>query len=122
MHAVPGEPPTVTNLRSNSFESILIQWRPPTDKLFGIQRSFTIRYMNLDIIEDAPFLYIRNISNASHSFIINDLLQFTNYAVEIAAVTVGDGVFSVTMATRTDQDSKLAHAIVVVYHSKAMFS
>ncbi len=102
---VPGEPPTVTELRSNSFESILIQWEPPTDKLFGILRSYTIRHMNSDL-SDPPYVYIRNISHTSRSFIIPDLLQFTSYQVEIAAFTVGDGVFSVPMTTRTDQDSK----------------
>lgn len=105
IHAVPGAPPTVTNIRSNSFESILIEWEPPSEKIFGIIRSYTIRYMNNEL-QNAPFGFRRNISNTSRQFVFDGLLQFTNYSVEIAAVTVGEGVFSDPLFTRTDQDGE----------------
>ncbi len=102
---VPGEAPIVTEVRSNSFESILLQWEPPQNRLFGILRSFTVRYMNVEL-PNPQFVYHRNISNTARSFVIAGLIQFTNYSVELAAVTIGDGEFSDPKIVRTDQDSE----------------
>ena len=104
---MPGEPPTEIRVRSNSFETIIVEWMPPrTEVLFGILRGFTIRYLNNDSPQGS-YEYVRGeIGSGDRSYTIRGLLQFTNYSVEVAAVTVGDGVFSDPLSVRTDQDCK----------------
>lgn len=63
--------------------------------------------MNTDL-PNPQFVYIRIIPSANRSFIIDELIQFTNYNVELAAVTIGDGEFSDPRTVRTDQDSECA--------------
>ena len=92
--------------QSNSFESILVQWSPPTeDFLYGILRGYLIRYINNDD-PGSGYMYNDSILDTDRSFIIERLLQFTNYSVEVAAVTIGDGVYSDPVSVLTNQDSK----------------
>ena len=107
VYLVPGEPPTVTMVTSKSFETIEIAWIPPREEfLYGILRGYTVRYLN----NQSPgqgYVYIRGaIPASSTTYTISGLLQFTNYSVEIAAVTVGEGVFSDPMSAVTDEDGK----------------
>ena len=104
---VPGEPPTVTMVISNSFETIRIDWIPPREEfLYGILRGYTVRYQN-NLSPGQGYVYIRGaIPASSTTYTISGLLQFTNYSVEIAAVTVGEGVFSDPVSAVTDEDGK----------------
>ena len=106
LHAVPGEPPQNVTARNESSTTISVEWEsPPQDFLFGILRGYRIRYlpgdMNMvNLTELIP-------SNGS-SFTLENLLEFTNYSIEVTAVTgAGEGPYSPPVYVVTNQDSKL---------------
>ncbi len=49
------------------------------------------------------------INVVNRSLIIDGLMEFTNYSVEVTAVTVGEGPYSDPVTVITDQDSKYDH-------------
>ncbi len=49
------------------------------------------------------------INVVNRSLIIDRLMEFTNYSVEVTAVTVGEGPYSDPVTVITDQDSKYDH-------------
>jgi len=73
--------------------------------LFGILTGFVIRHKNINLPQ-ANFVYNEVFEDVQREFVINGLLQFTNYSVEVAAVTIGTGVFSELLVVRTDQDGE----------------
>ena len=48
---------------------------------------------------------IEFVSNQHSSYVIQNLKEFTNYSIEVAAVTVGEGPYSTPITVTTDQDS-----------------
>ena len=105
LYSVPGEPPRNVRGQSGSSTSVLVEWDLPRQKvLYGILRGFRIRYV---VAKNS-----NNMSNTlelvseQHSFYVTqNLKEFTNYNVEVAAVTVGEGPYSTPIIVITDQDS-----------------
>ena len=90
---------------SSSSTSVIVVWEPPPpDKIFGILRSYEIRYYIAKPDSD-PF-FISDIPAEERMFEITRLLEFTNYSVEVSAITVGNGPFSSPVYVVTDEDSK----------------
>ena len=103
---MPGEPPLNVTAVNSSSTSVLVSWEPPTLELtFGILRGFEIRYYNTSRPENSSI--INNISAADRMYDIKQLLEFTNYSIEVSAITVGNGPFSSPVTVVTDEDSKL---------------
>lgn len=102
--AVPGEPPLNVTAVNSSSTSILVIWEPPgKEVIFGILREFEIRYY----ITSQPDNTSSHIIPATHEmFNITELLEFTNYSIEISAITIGNGPFSEPVTVITDEDSK----------------
>ena len=109
LDSVPGEPPGNVRGQSNSSTSILVEWEPPRrEVLYGILRGFRIRYvvtMNASI--PGASVTTELISEQQTSYTISNLEEFTNYSVEVTAVTVGEGPYSSPIVVITDQDCKL---------------
>ena len=103
-YSVPGEPPRNVRGQSDSSTSILVQWDPPRQEvLYGILRGFRIRYfaaMNTKNMSNT----IELISEQHSSYVIHNLKEFTNYSIEVAAVTVEEGPYSTPIIVTTDQD------------------
>ena len=102
---VPGEAPLdVMGYNSSSTSIVVIWFPPPPDVIFGILRRFEIRYF----ISSQPQLkaYITNLTHTDRTFEIRGLEEFTNYSIEISAVTIGNGPFSAPIYVFTDEDSK----------------
>ena len=105
LYSVPGEPPRNVRGQSDSSTSILVVWDPPRrEVLYGILRGFRIRYFvarNSNNMNNT----IELVSDQHSSYVIQNLKEFTNYSVEVAAVTVGEGPYSTPIIVTTDQDS-----------------
>ena len=101
--AVPGEAPLGVMGYNTSSTSINVTWSPPPpDVIFGILRRFEIRYF----ISSQPHLkdYITNLTDTATAFEIRGLEKFTNYSIEVSAVTIGNGPFSTPIYVVTDED------------------
>ena len=109
MYSVPGEPPGNIRGQSNSSTSILVEWDlPRREVLYGILRGFRIRYVvatNANI--PSASVTTELISEQETSYTIVNLEEFTNYSIEVTAVTVGEGPYSSPIIVTTDQDCKL---------------
>nr|XP_033817053.1 protein sidekick-2 isoform X2 [Geotrypetes seraphini] len=96
--SLPEEPPTaspqnvIASGRTN--QSIMIQWQPPPENhQNGIMKGFIIRYC----LSGLPVGYqYKNISNPDvTNLILEDLIIWTNYEIEVAAYnSAGLGVYS----------------------------
>ena len=104
LHSVPGEPPRNVRGQSNSSTSILVEWNQPRQEvLYGILRGFRIRYgvaRNANIANTTELIPPQQLY-----YIVQNLDEFTNYSVEVTAVTVGEGPYSTPIVVITDQDS-----------------
>jgi len=109
LYSVPGEPPGNIRGQSNSSTSILVEWDLPRQEvLYGILRGFRIRYVvatNANI--PSASVTTELISEQETSYTIVNLEEFTNYSIEVTAVTVGEGPYSSPIIVITDQDCKL---------------
>ncbi|XP_064385915.1 uncharacterized protein LOC135334596 isoform X5 [Halichondria panicea] len=96
---VPGEAPQNIAVNSESSTSIRVEWDPPREDFqFGIIRSYIVLYR----VTETGSAMVMNVVN--RSLIIESLMEFTNYSVEVAAVTVGEGPYSDPVTVVTDQD------------------
>ena len=113
MFSVPGEAPRNVRGQSNSSTSILVEWDPPKKEvLYGILRGFRIRYATNANITTTTEL----IPEQQSSYIIHDLEEFTNYSIEVTAVTVGEGPYSTPIIVITDQDGLLCILNLLCVH------
>lgn len=102
-YSVPGESPLNVFVESENSTSVRVQWNPPRQEvLFGILRSYRVRIAvtgqtNFSVIEVPSLVTV---------LLIGDLMEFTNYSVEVTAVTVGEGPYSDPVVVTTDQDSE----------------
>ena len=105
LHIVPREPPQNVEARSESSTSISIQWEsPPQEFLFGILRGYIIRFVpgEMGIVN-----LTKLIPSNMNSFILENLLEFTNYSIEVTAVTgAGKGPYSPPVYVVTNQGKK----------------
>ena len=83
-----------------------MEWdRPREEVLYGILRGFRIRYgvaMDTNITTTTELIPEQQLS-----YIIENLEEFTNYNIEVTAVTVGEGPYSTPIIVVTDQDGEL---------------
>jgi len=110
LHSVPGEPPRNVHGQSDSTTRILVEWDLPREEfLYGILRGFRIQYVvatNASI--PGASVTTELISEQQTSYTISNLEEFTNYSIEVTAVTVGEGPYSTPIIVITDQECKLA--------------
>ena len=83
----------------------MVWTRPPPDRTYGILRRFEIRFFIPSRPEDS-LEFITDIPAESISYEITSLLEFTNYSIEVSAVTIDNGPFSNPVYVVTDEDSK----------------
>jgi len=109
LYSVPGESPGNVRGQSNSSTSILVEWDLPRQEvLYGVLRGFRIQYVaatNARIPSSSVTTEL--ISEQQTSYTISNLEKFTNYSIEVTAVTVGEGPYSSPIIVITDQDCKL---------------
>ena len=94
----------VTAFNSSSTSVIVVWEPPPPDRIFGILRSYEIRY-SIGKPDNNP-VFISDRPAEERMFEITRLLEFTNYSVEVSAITVGNSPFSSPVYVVTDEDSK----------------
>ena len=106
LYSVPGEPPRNVYGQSDSSTSVHVVWDPPRQEvLYGILRGFRIRYVVARNSNNMSNTIIEFVSDQHSSYVIQNLKEFTNYSIEVAAVTVGEGPYSTPITVTTDQDS-----------------
>ena len=119
LHAVPGEPPQNVTARNESSTTISVEWEsPPQDFLFGILRGYIIRYLpgDMDIVNLTEL-----IPPTMNSFTLENLFEFTNYSIEVTAVTgAGEGPYSSPVYVLTNPDSKLYQLECFYYNSLSL--
>ena len=77
-----------------------MEWDPlKKEVLYGILRGFRIRYATNTNTTTTTEL----IPEQQSSYIIHNLEEFTNYSIEVTAVTVGEGPYSTPIIVITDQ-------------------
>ena len=107
LHIVTGEPPQNVEARSESSTTISVQWEsPPQEFLFGILRGYIIRFVpgQMDIVNSTEL-----IPSDTTSFTLENLLEFSNYSIEVTAVTgAGEGPYSPPVYVVTNPDCKLS--------------
>ena len=105
LHIVPREPPQNVEARNESSTTISVQWEsPPQEFLFGILRGYIIRFVpgQMGIVN-----LTKLIPSNMNSFILENLLEFTNYSIEVTAVTgAGEGPYSHPVYVVTNQGKK----------------
>ena len=101
-------PPRNVRAENDSSTSILVEWDAPEALfVFGILRGYIIRFAVVNStsgLEESISTDV--IFPPNNSYIIEDLLEFTNYSIEVAAVTIGEGPYSDPVIVITDQDGK----------------
>ena len=72
--------------------------------MFGILRGYRIRFRP---VGDEDFNTTELILVERTSYNLTNLFEAVNYSIGVAAVTVGDGVYSDPIYVMTDEDGKL---------------
>ena len=106
---VPGVAPGNVAVQSESSTSIRVDWRsPPQTFLYGMLRNFSIQYSSPDDPSTPGNVTELAQSNEEqgYSIMITGLLEYTNYSVQVSAVTVDSGPYSDPVIVQTDQDCK----------------
>ena len=102
-YIVPGAAPQDTEVLTASSTSILVQWNPPEDIfLNGVLRGYRIQYTPSNGLQAPQY---QDVSYGNTSVLLEGLEEFTNYSINVAAVTIGVGVYSDVLFTITYQDS-----------------
>ncbi|XP_040186925.1 protein sidekick-2 isoform X1 [Rana temporaria] len=99
----PSAPPQAVIATGRTNQSIFVQWQPPTEShQNGILRGYVIRYCLAGLPVDYQY---RNLSNPDlSSLLLEDLIIWTNYEIEVAAFNkAGLGVFSAKVTEWTLQ-------------------
>ena len=100
---------------TESSTTISVRWNPPPQALlYGIPREYQIRYTPLLPDESNRVAVFQNVPYDSDSTLLESLKEFTNYSIEVAAVTIGPGVYSDPRVTQTDQDCESREEVVTV--------
>ena len=86
-----------------SSATISVEWdSPPEEFLYGILRGYRIRYVPMDGTNTPNFEMTGLINSAT----LENLLELTNYSIEVTAVTIGGGPYSNPIFIQTDADGK----------------
>ena len=94
-------PPQDVQGMNLSSTTISVEWEsPPEEFLYGILTGYRIRYVPMDGTNTPSFEMTGLITSTT----LENLLEFTNYSIEVTAVTVGDGPYSDPIFIRTDPD------------------
>ena len=109
--SVPGVPPLNVLAFTETSTSISVRWSPPpVEFLYGIPRGYRIRYTPLHANGSLRMALFANVPYANTSDLLVGLEEFTNYSIEVAAVTIDAGVYSDPIVNETEQDSKAGHS------------
>ena len=97
----PSEPPQNINGTFINSTSIQVSWTPPPISSHnGIIRHYIIRYSEVN--DDSS---VQTMNTSDRSIEIGGLGKFTEYEVNVSAVTVREGPFN-SIVVRTDSDGK----------------
>ena len=84
-----------------SSTTISVEWdSPPEEFLYGILRGYRIHYIPMDGTNTPNFEMTGLITSTT----LENLSEFTNYSIEVAAVTIGGGPYSNPIFIQTDPD------------------
>ena len=106
LQALPAHPPLNVTLRTVSPTALRVRWTPlPPESWYGHPRGYNVTWTELD--EDGRNLSFHSyISDDyhSHSYLIINLEEYTNYAVQVFALNdVGSSTGSHTIIQRTNE-------------------
>ena len=82
-----------------SSTAIRVSWDPPPNGfLYGVLRSYEIRYTP----DGGNAIVITGIPAENSTHVLTGLQEFVNYSIEVTAVTVGAGPYSYPVVAQTD--------------------
>ena len=85
-----------------SSTTISVEWdSPPEEVLYGILRGYRIRYVPMDGTNTPNFEMTGRLITSTT---LVNLSEFTNYSIEVTAITIDDGPYSDPIFIRTDPD------------------
>ena len=118
-HTVPGAPPQNITANSTTLYSIDIEWRPP-DKVEwnGVLRGYQLRYTRAN--SSTTLIYIAGTNQTYYKLL--DLQPFTLYCMQVAAVTIGPGTFSLPVCVTTPPGSDVSGSGSMISGSGSMIS
>ena len=107
LHTVPSAPLNVTVANKNS-TTLLVTWLPPSTPN-GVLSSYELQYTGVSSVNPVPSSFHQtqhlNISYPGISFLLSDLVSYSNYSISVRAFTsAGPGEYSEVIEERTEED------------------
>ena len=109
LHLEPSKPPLDVDVLNKTSTTVQVQWSPiPQNLVHGILRGYHIHLKNVNPAgfgDVSP--NIQSVGESNTSFLIQGLLKFTAYTIQVSGYTVkGDGPLSNAEIVRTEEDGK----------------
>lgn len=109
LHLEPSKPPSAVNVLNKTSTTVQVKWSPiPQNLVHGILRGYHIHFKNVNPAgfgDVSP--NIQSVGESNTSFLIQGLLKFTAYTIQVSGYTVkGDGPLSNVVTVRTEEDGK----------------
>ena len=102
LHTAPSAAPNDFNVETPTSTSLLLSWTPPPeDSQNGIIRSYVVNITRVDAVNDVMVH-----STTASSLIVGGLEPFTSYQCSVAAVTINQGPFTISVVVQTLEDGK----------------
>ena len=111
LHTVSSAPLNVTVANKNS-TTLLVTWLPPTTPN-GVLSIYELQYTGVSSVNPVPSSFYQtqhlNISYPGISFLLSDLVPYSNYTISVRAFTsAGPGEYSEVIEDRTEEDGERA--------------
>lgn len=109
LHLAPSKPPSTVYTFNRTSTTILVKWSPiPQNSTHGILLGYHIHFKTMNPVGFSNVVPdIQSARASSTSSLIQRLLKFTEYTIQVSGYTVkGDGPLSNAVVVRTDEDGK----------------
>ncbi len=103
LNSAPAKAPEYVQVDVLDAHSMNIFWDPPTSHQNGIIRSYTVN-ISMNYREELSHQHSSNTT----SILITDLIAYSTYFVQVAAVTVAEGPYSDSVYAATPEAGMLA--------------
>lgn len=122
---VPSSPPSSIVGSARSSSEIITQWQPvPEEHRNGLILGYILRY-KLNGYRDSPWTYQNVTNEAQRSYLIQDLITWKDYVIQIAAYNnMGVGIYSEGIRVKTKEsvpEDPPSNVRIEVINSTAIF-
>jgi len=108
-------PPSEIEAKVIDSTSMVVSWvKPDTTFLRGILRKYRVIFTSMGSVFQPTR---RNVTTPADtlSVVLNGLYKYTEYDIQVTAITISDGEPSLPMVIRTDSDSEFYNHLNLFY-------